>query len=46
MYSICKIGLVLSYLGNLTLDLVDKHPKKYHLLKKLALAEVYILNNV
>ena len=46
VFNMCKIVLVLSYLGHLTLDLVDKHPKKYHLLKKLALAEVYILNNV
>ena len=45
-FNMCKIVLVLSYLGHLTLDLVDKHPKKYHLLKKLALPEVYILNNV
>ena len=42
-FSICKIVLVLCLLGHLTLDLVDKYPKMFHLLKKLAFAEVYSL---
>ena len=35
--------MVLSQLGHLTLDCVDDYPEKYHLLKKLALAEASLL---
>ena len=38
----CKIVLVLSQFGLLTLDFVDKYPEMSHLLKKLAFTEVYI----
>ena len=35
--------LVLSQLGDLTVDFVDNYTEMSHLLKKLAFAEVYIL---
>ena len=39
----CKIVLVLSQLGHLTLNCVNNHPKKSHSLKKLAFTEVFNL---
>ena len=38
--------LVLSYLGHLTYHCAENCSEKYHLLKKLAFAEVYILGQL
>ena len=42
IFNMCKIVLVSSQLGHLTLDLVDNYLKKSHLLKKLAFTEVFM----
>ena len=40
----CKIVLILSQLGHLTLNCIDNFQKKSHLLKKLAFTKVYNLD--